>query len=147
MAAKEIARQEGLRNEICEEERNAGEMTVEEYKAFCLERLSGGAWLDDRRELELFQMFREAYLSGGWNDQDLDMLATMTVLFDLAECVANSKEQADRLLEVWRDLPVRDDLKAEVVRKNVIEGFVERLECVDETELSDDLQRASGVRA
>jgi hypothetical protein len=115
-------------------------VTVEEYKALCLERLSGRAWLDDGHELELFQMFREDYLSSGWNEQDLDTLATLTVLHDLAECVANSEEEAERMREVWRDLPVRDDLNREVIRKHVIEGLVRRLECVDETEMSEDLR-------
>jgi hypothetical protein len=113
-------------------------MTVGEYKSLCLEYLGGNNWLDtEDGSRESFQLCRENYLSGGWGEQDLDTLATLHVLFGDQRCVANSKEARDAVFDVWFDLPVRTELKQEVIRKAVIENALSILERVKEAELSE----------
>ena len=106
-------------------------MTAEEYKAFCLRCLDTHDW--QREGAELADSYRKRYLSGGWNEDDLATLVTLHLLFEYQEFLSGE----DLLLagSIWRDLPVRDELREEVIRKCVIE---ERLQVLENIESKPD---------
>jgi hypothetical protein len=112
-------------------------MTVEEYKAECLRYLGSQDWLEESGARECFLMSREDYLSGGWSEDDLDTLATLSVLLSLQEIVAGSDQEEERMLDIWHDLPVRDELRLEVLRKDVVDWGLRVMEGVKESELDE----------
>ena len=111
-------------------------MTSEEYKASCLELLAG-SWREDEGQLEALRQFREDYLSGGWSEQDLDTLAALSILYEDIEWFAVREQNQERMSDIWNNLPVRDELRLEVIRKRGFEEAVRIAESVDEEKLSD----------
>jgi len=110
-------------------------MTVDEYKALCLRYLGRRDWHAETSAADHFQRCRKDYLSGGWSEEDLDVLATLHVLHALQESAGENEGAGDRLFDVWLDLPTRKELKLEVIRKGVIENGLHILESVNEAEL------------
>jgi len=119
-------------------------MTVKEYEAFCLRCLDTCDW--QKENPDLASSYRERYVAGGWNEEDLRTLTTLHMLWEFGESLGNVKpipkpmaglvgdDREDLLIAqayVWLDLLVRDELREEVIRQCVVEHRLRVLEAIE----------------
>jgi hypothetical protein len=113
-------------------------MTADEYKAFCLRELDTHDW--QKEHPELAASYREYYVSGGWNEDDLATLVTLHMLYEWCESLAADYDSGlidkedDRVVicpYIWRDLPVRVELRDAVIRQCVVEHKLRVLEGIE----------------
>ena len=103
-------------------------MTETEYEVFCLRCLNRPHWQEEQPELA--SLYRERYVSGGWSEKDLATLVTLHMLYELGESQSDKELTACCSL-IWKRLPVRDELRDEVIRKRVVEHRLRALENIE----------------
>ena len=107
-------------------------MNADEYKAYCIDFL---ARVEDP---DLWEEYREDYLSGGWSEEELTTLSKLDCLYQDSELFADSEEEEEKMLQIWLSLPVSKDLLLEVLRKRGIEDSIRILETIDQAKLTEE---------